>query len=138
MTAAGVSLISLGFFTASFATSSTLGFAAAFCPLVGTGVGLIYVPAITAVQRWFVTGRSRASGLALAGTGLGTFVGPSAATLLLETHSIETTMKIFAIAIAIVDLPAASYLVGKPDNMSFDRRTLPSRGIGLTWPLPRH
>jgi len=81
---AGVVLLSLGFLVGSEATGSLALFIASFCSLVGLGIGLVYVPAVTAVQRWFVTNRSKASGLALAGTGVGTFVGPMAAGLLMH------------------------------------------------------
>jgi MFS family permease len=43
---------------------------------VGLGVGLAYVPAIGAVQRWFVRRRGLASGLAVSGIGFGTLVMP--------------------------------------------------------------
>jgi MFS family permease len=38
---------------------------------VGIGVGFSYVPAIAAVQRWYHRGRGTASGIAVAGIGLG-------------------------------------------------------------------
>ena len=41
---------------------------------VGIGVGCAYVPAVGAVQRWFVRRRGFASGLAVSGIGLGTLV----------------------------------------------------------------
>jgi MFS family permease len=43
---------------------------------VGVGVGFTYVPAIAAVQRWFVRRRGFASGIAVAGIGLGTLAMP--------------------------------------------------------------
>jgi MFS family permease len=42
---------------------------------VGVGVGLSYVPSVAAVQRWFVRRRGAASGLAIAGIGVGTLIG---------------------------------------------------------------
>jgi MFS family permease len=52
---------------------------------VGLGVGCAYVPAIGAVQRWFVRRRGFASGLAVSGIGVGTLVMPPLASLLIET-----------------------------------------------------
>lgn len=43
---------------------------------VGLGVGCAYVPALGAVQRWFVRRRGFASGLAVSGIGVGTLVMP--------------------------------------------------------------
>ncbi|MBS0538408.1 MAG: MFS transporter [Proteobacteria bacterium] len=42
---------------------------------VGVGVGLSYVPSIVAVQHWFHRRRGTASGLAVAGIGVGTLIG---------------------------------------------------------------
>ena len=52
---------------------------------VGLGVGCAYVPAIGAVQRWFVRRRGFASGLAVSGIGVGTLAMPPLATLLIDT-----------------------------------------------------
>ncbi|WP_367190150.1 MFS transporter [Burkholderia sp. Ed8] len=53
---------------------------------VGLGVGCAYVPAVGAVQRWFVRRRGFASGLAVAGIGVGTLVMPPLASALI-THA---------------------------------------------------
>jgi OFA family oxalate/formate antiporter-like MFS transporter len=45
---------------------------------VGIGIGLSYVPALGAVQSWFLRKRSQASGIATAGLGLGTLILPLA------------------------------------------------------------
>jgi MFS family permease len=52
---------------------------------VGLGVGCAYVPALGAVQRWFVKRRGLASGLAVSGIGVGTLVMPPFAALLIAT-----------------------------------------------------
>src|SRR5947208_4244420 len=52
---------------------------------VGVGVGCAYVPAVGAVQRWFVRRRGFASGLAVSGIGVGTLVMPPLASLLIAT-----------------------------------------------------
>ncbi|WP_412022551.1 MFS transporter [Burkholderia cepacia] len=51
---------------------------------VGLGVGCAYVPAVGAVQRWFVRRRGFASGLAVAGIGVGTLVMPPLASALIS------------------------------------------------------
>ncbi|RQZ80390.1 MFS transporter [Burkholderia cepacia] len=50
---------------------------------VGFGVGCAYVPAVGAVQRWFVRRRGFTSGLAVAGIGVGTLVMPPLASTLI-------------------------------------------------------
>jgi len=51
---------------------------------VGLGVGCSYVPAIGAVQRWFVRRRGFASGLAVSGIGVGTLASPPLAAVFIE------------------------------------------------------
>src|SRR6202166_4729121 len=80
---AGMVLTGLGLMAASAARSLTEVYAA-YGLGVGLGVGCAYVPAIGAVQRWFVRRRGFASGLAVSGIGVGTLVMPPLATLLIE------------------------------------------------------
>jgi MFS family permease len=51
---------------------------------IGLGVGLGYVPSVGAVQCWFVRRRGFASGLAVAGIGLGTLLVPPLAAWLID------------------------------------------------------
>ena len=52
---------------------------------MGLGVGCSYVPALGAVQRWFVKRRGLASGLAVSGIGVGTLVMPPLAAFFVAT-----------------------------------------------------
>jgi MFS family permease len=81
---AGMILTGLGLAAASLARSLTEVYVA-YGLGVGLGVGCAYVPAIGAVQRWFVRRRGFASGLAVSGIGVGTLVMPPLASLLIET-----------------------------------------------------
>lgn len=70
----GLLLIAAGLVVASQATTLRqvyLGYGLG----VGVGVGFSYVPSVAAVQRWFVRRRGTASGIAVAGIGVGTLVG---------------------------------------------------------------
>ncbi|MDP2372829.1 MFS transporter [Reyranella sp.] len=70
----GLLLVAAGLLIAAQATSLWqiyLGYGLG----VGVGVGLSYVPSIAAVQRWFVRRRGTASGIAVAGIGVGTLIG---------------------------------------------------------------
>jgi MFS family permease len=51
---------------------------------VGLGMGCAYVPAVGAVQRWFVRRRGFASGIAVSGIGVGTLAMPPLASLLID------------------------------------------------------
>ena len=68
---AGMGLVAVGLFTA--ATARTLvDIDVCYGLVIGLGIGFAYVPAIAAVQRWFVAWRGLASGMAAAGIGVGT------------------------------------------------------------------
>ncbi|MFN3730919.1 MFS transporter [Comamonas testosteroni] len=116
VTGAGVLLLATGFALAS-QTRSLAQLFLVFGLFVGGGVGLIYVPALVAVQRWFIRLRSRASGLASAGTGVGTFTAPLFAGWLLEQQSWQIAMQWFALAILLLGLPAALSMVGQPSQL---------------------
>jgi MFS family permease len=81
---AGMLLTGLGLAAASAARSLPEVYAA-YGLGVGLGVGCAYVPAIGAVQRWFVRRRGFASGLAVSGIGIGTLVMPPLASLFIAT-----------------------------------------------------
>ncbi len=81
---AGMILVGLGLAAAS-AARSLLEVYAAYGLGVGLGVGCAYVPAIGAVQRWFVRRRGFASGLAVSGIGVGTLMMPPLASFLIGT-----------------------------------------------------
>ncbi|WP_312016094.1 MFS transporter [Bradyrhizobium sp. JYMT SZCCT0428] len=80
---AGMLLIGLGL-AAAGAARNLVEVYAAYGLGVGLGIGFAYVPAVGAVQRWFVRRRGFASGLAVSGIGVGTLVMPPLATLLIE------------------------------------------------------
>ena len=79
----GMLLTGAGLAAAGFARSLVEVYAA-YGIGVGLGVGCAYVPAVGAVQRWFVRRRGFASGLAVSGIGVGTLVMPPLATLLID------------------------------------------------------
>lgn len=57
------------------------------CFFLGIGFGLIYLPAVVCVGYYFETKRSLATGIAVCGSGFGTFAFAPLATMLLETYS---------------------------------------------------
>jgi MFS family permease len=84
LAAFGMVLIAVGLAAAS-AAQSLMQVYVAYGLGVGLGVGCSYVPAMGAVQRWFVKHRGFASGLASSGIGAGTLVVPPIAALLIAT-----------------------------------------------------
>jgi MFS family permease len=78
----GMLLIGAGVALAGFAQNLVQVYAA-YGLGVGIGVGCAYVPAMGAVQRWFVRHRGLASGLASSGIGVGTLIVPPLAGFLI-------------------------------------------------------
>jgi MFS family permease len=98
---AGMILTGLGLAAAS-AARSLFEVYAAYGLGVGLGVGCAYVPAIGAVQRWFVRRRGFASGLAVSGIGVGTLVMPPLATWLIASFGWREAYLVLGILAAIV------------------------------------
>lgn len=127
---AGVALVSVGLLLASQAQALwqvyftySLG--------VGVGVGLIYVPAVGAVQRWFTVRRGMASGIAVSGIGVGTLIMPPLAAALIDATSWRWAY--FALAVAALGggSIAALFLEHSPA-----RRGLQPEGVMVTVATP--
>ena len=63
--------------------------------LGGIGFGLVYVPAVVAVGFYFEKRRALATGIAVCGSGIGTFVLAPLTTWLLEQYGWRGTLLIF-------------------------------------------
>jgi MFS family permease len=72
---AGIVFLALGLAAASRA-GSLVALYVTYSIGIGLGVGCAYVPSVGAVQPWFIAKRGLASGLAVAGIGVGNFVVP--------------------------------------------------------------
>jgi MFS family permease len=90
---------------------------------VGLAVALAYVPLVSAVATWFDKKRSTATGIAVAGIGLGTMVGSPASAALIEATTWRTTYVIYAIVGAVLLLAAAA--VARPGPSASDPGVLP-------------
>jgi len=95
----GMILTGAGLVVASLA-QTLLQVYAAYGIGVGLGIGCSYVPAVGAVQRWFLRRRGFASGLAVSGIGVGTLVVPPLAKFMIDALGWRETyllLGIFAI-----------------------------------------
>ncbi len=77
---------------------------------VGVGVGFTYVPAIGAVQGWFGRRRGLASGLAVAGIGLGTLAAAPLALWLIELGGWRHAYVVFAVCVAVFGVASSLLL----------------------------
>ena len=109
MVVGGLLLVAMGLAAASQATTLWqvyLGYGLG----VGVGVGLSYVPSIAAVQRWFVRRRGTASGIAVAGIGVGTLLGAPLAHELIGALGWRQTYLVLA-ALTVIGAVASGFMV---------------------------
>src|SRR5882757_9979787 len=105
----GLLLIAVGLVVASQATNLWqvyVGYGLG----VGVGVGFSYVPSIAAVQRWFFRRRGTASGIAVAGIGVGTLIGAPLAHRLIADIGWRDTYLMLA-ALTVVGAAVSGVLV---------------------------
>ena len=88
---------------------------------VGLGVGCSYVPAVGAVQRWFVRRRGLASGLAVSGIGVGTLVMPPLAAFFIDRLGWRTAYLVLGGLAVVVGVGMAMMIANDPR----DRGLLP-------------
>ncbi len=81
---------------------------------MGVGLGFSYVPAIGAVQRWFVRRRGFASGVAVSGIGVGTLSLPPLADLLIGAFGWRTAAAVLGVLIVVAGGIAAWLLEDDP------------------------
>jgi MFS family permease len=92
---------------------------------LGLGIGFSFVPAVAAVQRWFVRRRGFASGIAVSGIGVGTLVMPLIAGELIARMGWRGAWVVLGVLIIMIG-GAAALLV---DNSPERHGALPDGGI---------
>jgi MFS family permease len=113
MAACGVGLAALGMALASRAQALwqvyvTYGLG------VGLGIGLAYVPAVAAVQHWFVRRRATATGIVVAGNGTGIALGAPVAAVLIDAFGWRTTFLVLAGTMLVLGGAASLLIEGSP------------------------
>jgi MFS transporter, OFA family, oxalate/formate antiporter len=88
---------------------------------IGLGVGCAYVPALGAVQRWFSKRRALASGIAVAGIGVGTLALPALASFLIASLGWRDAYVVLGWSAAMIGGGMALLIVDDPH----DRGLLP-------------
>jgi MFS family permease len=92
---------------------------------LGLGIGFSFVPSIAAVQRWFVKRRGAASGVAIAGIGLGTLVMPLIASELIALMGWRSAWAVLGLTILVIGGMAAPFVDNSPER----RGLLPDGGV---------
>ena len=136
MVCAGLLLVGVGLLLASRAQALWQVYAT-YGGCIGVGMGFAYVPAVGAVQRWFVVWRGLASGLAVSGIGVGTLALPALSSKLIDLigwRGACVTLGILALAAGagiswlIEDSPARRGLL--PDGVDPGSKTFPTPQTG--------
>jgi MFS family permease len=92
---------------------------------IGLGIGFSFVPAIAAVQRWFVHRRGLASGIAVSGIGFGTLIMPLIAAELIDWIGWRGAWVVLGLVVAVVGGTAALFIDNSPERHG----ALPDGGI---------
>ncbi|XP_037913959.1 uncharacterized protein LOC119653442 isoform X3 [Hermetia illucens] len=92
---AGSVIACCAFVLSTFSTSVTM-LMITYGAMGGFGFGMIYLPAVVAVGYYFETKRSLATGIAVCGSGFGTFAFAPLATYLLQVFDWKNSLLIFA------------------------------------------
>ena len=103
---------------------------------IGIGVGFTYVPAVGAVQRWFVRRRGEASGLAVSGIGLGTIVLPPVAAALIGTIGWRASYVVLGVATLAIGLAATALIEAAPAARGLGPDGDPPAPAGAGQPVP--
>ena len=109
----GTVLLGAGLVAGSYAETLSQAYLA-FGLGIGIGIGFAYVPAIGAVQRWFVIRRGMAGGFAAAGIGVGTLLAPPVAAELIQYGGWRFAYLVLGIAVLTLGLLAASRIDDPP------------------------
>ncbi len=88
-----------------------------FYGIVGVGSSGAYVPAVSAVTRWFVVRRGVMTGIAMAGIGLGILIIPPMANWLISNYGWRISYIVFGIVVLLLITLAAQFLKRDPRQM---------------------
>ncbi|KAI4592682.1 hypothetical protein KJ359_010584 [Pestalotiopsis sp. 9143b] len=131
----GVVLLPAGFISASFATRVWhLYLTQGAC--IGTGIGLIYIPATAVIPQWFSRKRSLANGICAAGSGIGGLVVCFATQAMLDALGLAWALRITAVIVFLVNSAATLLIRSRnkeinPDLSIFNFKLLSSYQVLL-------
>lgn len=84
---------------------------------VGAGLGGVFVPLTSTAARWFVARRGMMTGIAAAGTGIGTLIMPPVANWLISLYNWHVSYIILGSIVLVVVVLAAQFLRRNPAQM---------------------
>ena len=131
LVAGGLALVGCGLIFASV-SQAMWQVQAAFAVCIGGGVGLAYVPAVGAVQKWFDRRRGLASGIAVSGIGAGTLAVPPFAALMIAELEWRPALLLVG-CIVVVAGGASGLLVRNPERAPESSSAQSQTGVSLAF-----
>jgi MFS transporter, OFA family, oxalate/formate antiporter len=114
-TAVGGTIVGLGYFLSSFATSIPL-LVVTYGLITGAGVGIVYGVPIAVSAKWFPDRKGLAVGLTVVGFGLSPLITAPLAEFFIDTYGIDSTFRIFGVAFTAILLAIATQLRFPPTD----------------------
>jgi MFS transporter, OFA family, oxalate/formate antiporter len=101
VTAVGGTIVGLGYFLSSFATSIPL-LIVTYGLIGGAGIGIVYGVPISVTARWFPDLKGLTVGLTVVGFGLSPLITAPLAKFLIDTYGIDSTFRILGVAFTVI------------------------------------
>jgi MFS transporter, OFA family, oxalate/formate antiporter len=108
-------ILGVGFFLAGFTDSKTWLYMT-YGVIAGIGGGMIYLPPIATTPKWWPDRRAFATGCAVVGLGLGSFIMGPLATMIMETIGWRYVFWYVGIAMGVMAILSSMTLVDPPRN----------------------
>jgi MFS transporter, OFA family, oxalate/formate antiporter len=115
VTAVGGTIVGLGYFLSSFATSIPL-LIVTYGLIAGAGIGIVYGVPISVSAKWFPDRKGLAVGLTVVGFGLSPLITAPLAGFLIDKYGIDSTFRIFGVAFAAILWAIATQLRFPPTD----------------------
>jgi MFS transporter, OFA family, oxalate/formate antiporter len=109
VTAVGGTIVGLGYFLSSFATSIPL-LVLTYGVIAGAGVGIVYGVPIALAAKWFPDRKGLAVGLTVVGFGLSPLITAPLAKSLIDNNGTNNTFRILGVAFTIILLAISTQL----------------------------
>jgi MFS transporter, OFA family, oxalate/formate antiporter len=109
MTAVGGTIVGLGYFLSSFATSIPL-LVITYGVIAGAGVGIVYGVPISVAAKWFPDRKGLAVGLTVIGFGISPLITAPLAKSLIKSYGTNNTFAILGIAFSVILLAISTQL----------------------------
>jgi MFS transporter, OFA family, oxalate/formate antiporter len=125
VTAVGGTIVGLGYFLSSFATSIPL-LVITYGLIAGAGVGIVYGVPISVAAKWFPDRKGLAVGLTVVGFGLSPLITAPLAGFSIENYGINNTFRIFGVVFTAILLAISTQLRFPPTDWQLNPQSSPN------------